>query len=129
MSGKLLKRSKSNSRRRNNRILRNRKKANLAVLPVPGPVPVPEFVAMDRKGDRNGPLGPCPICLNAGTYCAAKTPDAPMLVSYCACIYGTERLASMLNMVLGLQVQEQDRIIIRDLYGASDAPPRTLPSS
>src|SRR5580704_10491213 len=98
MSGKLLNRSQSKSRRlRNNRRLRKRKEANLAAPPVAVPVsvPVPEFVVMDRKGDRNGPLGACPICLNSGTYSAAKKPDAPVLVSYCTCIYGTERLASM----------------------------------
>jgi hypothetical protein len=131
MSGKRLNRSKSksDSRRRNKRRLKNKKQTNLTAQPVlaaqPVPAPVPEFVVMDRKGDCNGPLGPCPICLNTGAYSAVKTPDAPMLVSYCTCIYGTERLANILDIILGLQVQERDRIIIQELYGMSAAPPGT----
>jgi hypothetical protein len=91
MSGKLLKRSKSNSRRRNNRILRNRKKTNLASQPVLSRIPADE----EGSGRKRGALraGTCPNCLNSGTFCRRETSDGPAFFHYCTCTIGTDLLA------------------------------------
>jgi hypothetical protein len=106
MSGKRLTRSKSKSRRlRNNRRLRNRKEANLAAPAVPVPPPV--------VTDPNEVVGVCPVCHNAGAFCAKETSDAPGLLQYCECPYGTERLARTVDMLLGLGVRGGERIIVQ----------------
>jgi hypothetical protein len=106
MSGKQLNKSKSKNRRlRHNRRLRNRKATNLAAPPVPVPPPV--------VTDPYKVVGVCPVCHNAGAFCTKETSDAPGILQYCECPYGTERLARTVDMLLGLDVRGGDRIIVQ----------------
>jgi hypothetical protein len=89
MSGKLLKRSKSSSRRRSKKW--KNKNRNVAALPVPSRIPADK----EGNGETRSAIraGTCPNCFNSGSFCRRESPDGPAFFHYCTCSIGTNLLA------------------------------------
>jgi hypothetical protein len=105
MSGKLMKRAKSNLRRRNKRLAERAR--NLVAVPVPAP-PLP--LRNTQLGLPSSPGGQCQVCFNTGMFFAPRKEGDAALWYYCLCSHGSEKLASILGLLLELDVTEADRI-------------------